>query len=126
SSLDRVQIDHRPQRKMSLMNRMLESEAARLQSSQSLKLAFKVLIRWSNLNKDPKFGRFCRDVLGVVAGKGAGACCNCEMIGMDGRGRVVQSSSVVGSLYLSKGNLSSLTVGKSFGSGNSSLAVRMP
>nr|GFB11380.1 hypothetical protein [Tanacetum cinerariifolium] len=35
----------------------------------------------------------------------------------------VQSSSAVGSLYLSRGNLSSLAVGKSFGSGNSSLAV---
>nr|GFA64930.1 RNA-directed DNA polymerase, eukaryota, nucleotide-binding alpha-beta plait domain protein [Tanacetum cinerariifolium] len=38
----------------------------------------------------------------------------------------LQSSSAVGSLYLSRGNLSSLAVGKSFGSGNSSLAVGMP
>nr|GEX62860.1 hypothetical protein [Tanacetum cinerariifolium] len=38
----------------------------------------------------------------------------------------MQSSSAVGSLYLSMGNLSSLAVGKSFGSGNSSLAVGMP
>nr|GEY69124.1 hypothetical protein [Tanacetum cinerariifolium] len=38
----------------------------------------------------------------------------------------VQSSSAVGSLYLSRGNLSSLTVGKSSGSENSSLAVGMP
>nr|GFD52297.1 hypothetical protein [Tanacetum cinerariifolium] len=37
-----------------------------------------------------------------------------------------QSSSAVGSLYLSRGNLSSLAVGKSSGSGNLSLAVRMP
>nr|GEY62596.1 hypothetical protein [Tanacetum cinerariifolium] len=38
----------------------------------------------------------------------------------------VQTSSAVGSLYLSRGNLSSLAVGKSYGSGNSSLAVGMP
>nr|GEY80064.1 hypothetical protein [Tanacetum cinerariifolium] len=37
-----------------------------------------------------------------------------------------QSSSAVGSLYLSRGNLSSLAVEKSSGSGNSSLAVGMP
>nr|GEY57796.1 hypothetical protein [Tanacetum cinerariifolium] len=39
---------------------------------------------------------------------------------------IIQSSSVVASLYLSRENLSSLTVGKSSGSGNSSLAVEMP
>nr|GEW67351.1 hypothetical protein [Tanacetum cinerariifolium] len=38
----------------------------------------------------------------------------------------VQSSSAVGSLYLSRGNLFSLAVGKSSSSGNSSLAVGMP
>nr|GFC35679.1 hypothetical protein [Tanacetum cinerariifolium] len=37
-----------------------------------------------------------------------------------------KTSLVVGSLYLSRGNLSSLAVGKSSGSGNSSLAVEMP
>nr|GFC63311.1 hypothetical protein [Tanacetum cinerariifolium] len=37
-----------------------------------------------------------------------------------------QSSSAVGSLYLSSGNSSSLAVGKYSGSGNSSLAVGMP
>nr|GEY71349.1 hypothetical protein [Tanacetum cinerariifolium] len=38
----------------------------------------------------------------------------------------VQSSSALGSLYLNRGNLSSLAVGKSSGSGNSLLAVGMP
>nr|GEV65353.1 hypothetical protein [Tanacetum cinerariifolium] len=40
--------------------------------------------------------------------------------------KIMQSSSAVASLFLSRGNLSSLAVGKYFGSGNSSLVVGMP
>nr|GEX48944.1 integrase, catalytic region, zinc finger, CCHC-type, peptidase aspartic, catalytic [Tanacetum cinerariifolium] len=54
----------------------------------SEKLAFNILRRWSNPNKEPKFGRSCRNELGAVVGIGAGACCTCDMIGMDGEGRV--------------------------------------
>nr|GFA23285.1 hypothetical protein [Tanacetum cinerariifolium] len=49
----------------------------------------RVLSLWSNPNKEPKLGRSCRDELGTFAGEGAGVCCTCEMIGMDGKGRVV-------------------------------------
>nr|GEU77189.1 reverse transcriptase domain-containing protein [Tanacetum cinerariifolium] len=40
--------------------------------------------------------------------------------------KCVQTSSALASFFLSRGNLSSLAVGKSSGSGNSSLAVGMP
>nr|GFD29304.1 hypothetical protein [Tanacetum cinerariifolium] len=53
------------------------------------KLVSRVLSLSSNPNKEPKLGRSCRDELGTFAGEGAGVCCTCEMIEMDGGGRVV-------------------------------------
>nr|GEW51618.1 hypothetical protein [Tanacetum cinerariifolium] len=64
------------------------TELLLLQLHSSGDQASKVLSRWSNPNKEPKFGSSYRDVLGAVADEGAGACCTCEMIGMDGRERV--------------------------------------
>nr|GEW80888.1 hypothetical protein [Tanacetum cinerariifolium] len=55
----------------------------------SAKLVSRVLSLWSNPNKELKLGRSCIDELRTFTGEGAGVCCTCEMIGMDGRGRVV-------------------------------------
>nr|GEZ93890.1 hypothetical protein [Tanacetum cinerariifolium] len=55
----------------------------------SEKLVSRALSLWSNPNKETKLRRSCRDELGTFAGEGAGVCCTCEMIGMDGGGRVV-------------------------------------
>nr|GFD51700.1 hypothetical protein [Tanacetum cinerariifolium] len=56
----------------------------------SKKLVSRILSLWSNRNKELKLGRSCRDELGTFAGEGASVCYTCEMIGMDGKGRVVE------------------------------------
>ncbi|GKC55186.1 hypothetical protein Tco_1077931 [Tanacetum coccineum] len=53
------------------------------------KLVYKVLSLWSNLNKEPKFGRSYREERGTVVGVGTGVCCICVMRGVGGGGRVV-------------------------------------
>ncbi|GJU05294.1 hypothetical protein Tco_1121724 [Tanacetum coccineum] len=47
---------------------------------------------WSNANKEPKLGRFCREELGTVVGVGTGVCCICVLRGVGGRGRVVANT----------------------------------
>ncbi|GKD68174.1 hypothetical protein Tco_1322264, partial [Tanacetum coccineum] len=55
----------------------------------SEKSVSKVLSLWWNLNKEPKLGRSCREVLGTVVCVRTGVCCICVMRGMCGGGRVV-------------------------------------
>ncbi|GJZ26413.1 hypothetical protein Tco_0570666 [Tanacetum coccineum] len=63
-------------RYFSTMPRIKETASANwfvcLNSEKSSSNAFTLS---SNLNKEPKVGRFCREVLGTIAGVGTGVCC---------------------------------------------------